>query len=100
MQHTGATQGVDRVIVKVYDHKRALGQAAAEHAAASLRRAIQELGSARIIAATGASQFEFLHALTAMPEVSWQDVRCFIWTNISASLRRILRASADTCLTG
>ena len=65
------------MIVKVYDDKRALGQAAAEHAAASLRRAIQELGSARIIAATGASQFEFLHALTAMPDVSWQHVEMF-----------------------
>ena len=71
------TQGAYRVIVKVCDDKRALGQAAAEHAAASLRRAIQELGSARIIAATGASQFEFLHALTAMPDVSWQDVEMF-----------------------
>ena len=65
------------MIVKVYDDKRALGQAAAEHAAASLRRTIEELGSARIIAATGASQFEFLNALTAVPDVSWQDVEMF-----------------------
>ena len=65
------------MIVKVYDDKRALGQAAAEHAAASLRRTIEELGSARIIAATGASQFEFLNALTAAPDVSWQDVEMF-----------------------
>jgi glucosamine-6-phosphate deaminase len=65
------------VIVKVYDDKRALGQAAAEHAAASLRKTIEELGSARIIAATGASQFEFLNALTAVPDVSWQDVEMF-----------------------
>lgn len=65
------------MIVKVYDDKRALGQAAAEHAATSLRRAIEELGSARIIAATGASQFEFLQALTGVPDVSWQDVEMF-----------------------
>ena len=65
------------MIVKVSDDKRALGQAAAEHAAASLRRTIEELGSARIIAATGASQFEFLNALTAAPDVSWQDVEMF-----------------------
>ena len=65
------------MIVKVYDDKRVLGQAAAEHAAASLQRTIEELGSARIIAATGASQFEFLNALTAVPDVSWQDVEMF-----------------------
>jgi len=65
------------VIVKIYDDKRELGQAAAEHAAGSLRRAIEELGSARIIAATGASQFEFLDALTAAPDISWQSVEMF-----------------------
>jgi len=65
------------VIVKIYDHKQTLGQAAARHAAASLRRAIDKLGSARVIAATGTSQFEFLEALTAMPEVSWQSVELF-----------------------
>lgn len=65
------------MIVKVHDDKQALGQAAAEQAAASLRRAIQQLGSARIIAATGMSQFEFLRALTAMPDISWQSVEMF-----------------------
>ena len=65
------------MIVKIYDHKQTLGQAAARHAAASLRRAIDKLGSARVIAATGTSQFEFLEALTAMPEVSWQSVELF-----------------------
>ena len=65
------------MIVKIYDHKQTLGQAAARHAAASLRRAIDRLGSARVIAATGTSQFEFLEALTAMPEVSWQSVELF-----------------------
>ena len=65
------------MIVKVYDDKQKLGQSAAEHAAASLRRVIGELGSARIIAATGASQFEFLEALTAMPGISWEGVEMF-----------------------
>ena len=65
------------MIVKVYDDKQRLGQSAAEHAAASLRRAIGELGSARIIAAAGASQFEFLEALTAMPGISWESVEMF-----------------------
>jgi glucosamine-6-phosphate deaminase len=65
------------VIVRIYDDKQALGQAAAEHAAASLARAARELGSARIVAATGTSQFEFLDALTAMPGVPWQSVEMF-----------------------
>jgi glucosamine-6-phosphate deaminase len=65
------------VIVKIYEDKRALGQAAAERAAATLRRAARERGSARIVAATGTSQFEFFDALTAMPDVPWQNVEMF-----------------------
>jgi glucosamine-6-phosphate deaminase len=66
-----------KLIVKVYGDKRALGRAAAEHAAASIREAIREFGSARIIAATGTSQFEFLDALTTLPGISWQAVEMF-----------------------
>jgi len=65
------------MIVKIYQDKRTLGQAAAEHAAATLHRATRERGSARIVAATGTSQFEFLDALTAMPGVPWQSVEMF-----------------------
>ncbi|PYV52015.1 MAG: glucosamine-6-phosphate deaminase, partial [Acidobacteria bacterium] len=54
------------MVIKVYDDKASLGRAAAERAAVSLRNAIQNSGRARIIAATGASQFEFLDALTAI----------------------------------
>jgi len=46
--------------IKIYDDKFSLGRAAAEQAAEAIRRAIQEKGQARIIAATGASQFELL----------------------------------------
>ena len=70
-------RGHRKLIVKVYDDKRALGRAAAEHAAASIRKAIREFGTARIIAATGASQFEFLDALTALPGISWPAVELF-----------------------
>src|SRR5207245_7269306 len=45
-----------------------------ERAAVSLRNAIQNSGRARIIAATGASQFEFLDALTA---IEWPRVEMF-----------------------
>ena len=65
------------MVIKTYDDKASLGRAAAEQAAASLRSAIQDHGKARIIAATGASQFEFLDALTAMPNIEWPNVEMF-----------------------
>jgi glucosamine-6-phosphate deaminase len=65
------------MVIKVYEDKTSLGRAAAEQAAVSLRKAIEESGRARIIAATGASQFEFLDALTAMPAIEWPRVEMF-----------------------
>ena len=46
------------MIVKVYDDKPSLGRAAADQAADAIRMAIQKNNRARMIAATGASQFE------------------------------------------
>ncbi len=63
--------------IKVYEDKKLLGRAAAEQAGVSLRTAIRERGSARIIAATGASQFEFLEALTNLKELDWRRVEMF-----------------------
>ena len=63
--------------IKVLADKDSLGRAAAEHAAFSLERAIRHHGSARIIAATGASQFEFLDALTSAAGIDWQRVELF-----------------------
>ncbi len=65
------------MVIKIYDDKISLGRAAAEQAAVSLRNAIEDRGGARIIAATGASQFEFLDALTAMPKIEWRRVEMF-----------------------
>lgn len=65
------------MVIKIYEDKASLGRAAAEQAAVSLRTAIRERGKARIIAATGASQFEFLNALTTLPEVDWPCVEMF-----------------------
>ena len=65
------------MVIKIYEDKTSLGRAAAEHAATSLRAAIQSHGKARIIAATGASQFAFLDALTAMPKIDWPRVEIF-----------------------
>ncbi len=52
------------MVIKVLDDKLSLSRAAAEQAAVSLRRAIAQHGSVRIIAATGASQIDFLDELT------------------------------------
>jgi glucosamine-6-phosphate deaminase len=54
-----------------------LGASAAEQAAASIRQAINQQGKARIIAATGAAQFEFLEVLTSLPNIDWSRVEMF-----------------------
>jgi glucosamine-6-phosphate deaminase len=63
--------------IEVFDDKASLGKAAALQAAMAIRQAIAQKGSARIIAATGASQFEFLEALTKVPGVDWHNVEMF-----------------------
>lgn len=63
--------------IKILADKYSLGQAAADHAARSLRRTIGDQGIARIVAATGASQFEFLDALTSSPGIDWSRVEVF-----------------------
>ena len=51
--------------------------AAARHAAQTLRGAIDARKEVRIIAATGASQFDFLEALTTAPDIDWSRVEMF-----------------------
>ena len=63
--------------IKIFDNKILLGQAAAEQAATAIRQAINTKGKARIIAATGASQFEFLAALTKASALDWTKVEMF-----------------------
>ena len=65
------------MVIKSYDDKASLARAAAAQAANSLRTAIERNGNSRIIAATGASQFEFLDALTGMPNIEWPRVELF-----------------------
>jgi glucosamine-6-phosphate deaminase len=67
----------EALAVKVFDDKYALAMVAAEQAAASIRRAIQARQHARIIAATGAAQFEFLEALTKTADIDWRCVEMF-----------------------
>jgi glucosamine-6-phosphate deaminase len=65
------------VLLRVFDDKVSLGHAAADQAATAIRRAIAERGRARIIAATAASQLEFLNALTKMAGIDWKKVEAF-----------------------
>jgi len=65
------------VNVRVLADAKSLGKAAALQAAASLRTTLQQKGNARIIAATGASQFDFLEALTSAPGIAWNKVEMF-----------------------
>ena len=54
-----------------------MSAAAAEQASGAMRRAIRERNHARIIAATGNSQLEFLDALTADSRIDWSRVEMF-----------------------
>lgn len=65
------------MIVKIFSTNSELAIAAAAQAAATIRDSIRERCFARIIAATGASQFKFLEALTRAPEIDWQRVELF-----------------------
>lgn len=65
------------MLIRVFADKRSLGQAAAEQAATAIRNAISAHGGARIVAATAASQLEFLNALTATANLEWNRVEVF-----------------------
>jgi len=62
--------------IRIFTTKAELGQAAARDAAAIINHAIAERNSAFVIAATGASQFEFLEALMIEP-IDWTKVTFF-----------------------
>jgi glucosamine-6-phosphate deaminase len=86
------------MVIKSFQDKREMARAAAEEAASAIRQAIQTRGKARIIAATGSSQFEFLEALTSLPGIDWKRVEMFhldeyigLPESHPASFRRYLR---------
>ena len=54
-----------------------MAAAAADHAAAMLRRVIAARGHARIVAATGTSQIAFQRALVRAPDIDWPRVELF-----------------------
>jgi glucosamine-6-phosphate deaminase len=63
-------QHIDQTKLEMGRHAAALG-------AEAIRKAIASNGSANIIVATGASQFEMLDALTKEPDVAWHKVTAF-----------------------
>lgn len=63
--------------IRVFDDSLSLGRQAAAEAVSAIQDAIAARGSARIIAATGASQFHFLQHLTTTPGVPWFRVELF-----------------------
>lgn len=74
-----------------------LARAAAVQATSALTRALDARGRARIVAATGAAQFEFLSILTRTPGIDWSRVEMFhldeyvgIRADHPASFRRFL----------
>jgi glucosamine-6-phosphate deaminase len=60
--------------VVICQDAKELGRRAGEEAAGHIRWAVHDRGHARIIVATGASQFDVLAALTAAPGVDWPRV--------------------------
>jgi glucosamine-6-phosphate deaminase len=65
------------MLLRIFKDKVSLGRAAADQAAIAIRRAIADHGHARIVAATGTSQIEFLDALTKTQEIDWTKVEAF-----------------------
>jgi len=63
--------------IRVFESKRAMGIAAAQDAATLLHSAVKKQGHARLMAATGASQFDLFEALTARTDVPWGEVSLF-----------------------
>lgn len=64
-------------LIRIYPDRPAASVAAAAHAATLLRDAIAIRGEARIIAATGASQIDFVTALVTAPGIDWIKVTMY-----------------------
>ena len=68
---------IDQLDVEVFPDPVALGAAAATAAAESLRRTIQERGTARLILAAAPSQTQTLAALSVAEGIDWSKVQAF-----------------------
>ena len=64
-------------MVRILPTKLEMAEAAARHAAESLRILLSKRPRVRLLAATGASQIEFLERLTAEQGIDWTGVELF-----------------------
>jgi glucosamine-6-phosphate deaminase len=69
--------GPAHIMVKILPSKAEMAQAAATHAANALRTLLTNKQNVRLLAATGASQFEFLELLGAEKGIDWARVELF-----------------------
>jgi glucosamine-6-phosphate deaminase len=65
------------MLLRVFEKRAALAEAAAGQAARAIRSAIREHGRARVLAASAASQIEFLQALVLVNDIDWTRVDLF-----------------------
>jgi glucosamine-6-phosphate deaminase len=63
--------------LREFDDKTGMAKAAADEAARLIREAVAARGRARIVAATGSSQIEFLESLVTAPDIAWGQVELF-----------------------
>jgi glucosamine-6-phosphate deaminase len=67
----------DELAVEVYADNEAMGEAAAEAAAAALRQAVSARGTASVVFASANSQLTFLKALRQIAGIPWPSVTAF-----------------------
>ncbi|MGK3130140.1 6-phosphogluconolactonase [Pantoea sp. C8B4] len=67
----------DRLWVKRFAHRDALGAAAAQDCIAHLQQLLQQQAVVRMVFAAAPSQREFLAALAAAPHLDWQRIHAF-----------------------
>jgi glucosamine-6-phosphate deaminase len=84
--------------LEVLPDEKTLGRVAADKASSILLRVLNEQSAARMLAATGASQFEMLNHLTQIDGIDWSRVEVFhldeyvgVDAHHPASFRRYLR---------
>jgi 6-phosphogluconolactonase/glucosamine-6-phosphate isomerase/deaminase len=80
--------------IKILDDKLSASRAAAVYAATSLRRTLYKKSTARLAAATGASQIEFLEALTAACDIDWSRIEVLQASSSRLGRETLIRFSA------
>jgi len=68
---------IEQLEISIHETNEALGEAAAEDAASTIKAAIAARGRSNIVLATGNSQVTFLAALRMRPDIDWAKVVIF-----------------------